>query len=1153
MTYEARTSNKKNDPMRSARLVSLFLATVAAALCLASGSATAIMLHPGPSGEPFGPDGTAATSFAGIQSLGIHSADKRLYVLNKSHIESSEGLFGIDVSTPGAFTPLPGFNPLEVDNGENHRVEVDNSGLATSGNIYVASLNADGHGHTRIFGFTPAASAAAGWPVDVPWGNFAVDSVTGGLWGTTNSITTGVARLSSSGVPLSSVLANNPIGRPERVTVDSNGDIYAQVQSGKIYRFVAPGYGEVIQIGEIQSLGSTVIEVDSRTHDLYVSSGSKIMRYSASGTLLEEFATGLPNIVDFAVAEDSGDVYVATSTKVYYFPGLNFALPTTGGTSGPTETGLTVHGTVRPDGEPLTECSFQYVTEAAFKVSGFSDLSSGGSQPCSLAAASIPSSGETAVSATLTGLGSVDPYRYRLVAANANGLNVGQSAGFSLGKPIVETTGSPLRTAGTALLDARVYSHGLPTTYHFEYGDAGPCDANPCISTTPQPTGASEEVTFVSQQIDGLQPGATYHYRVVADNGHPAGPAVGVDMTVTTRTTDAPLSHGSVAGPPGSDRAWEQVSLPDAGGNPVTYAFAISNDGDRAFYRVAGGTPISNTGTLSTPLFAERTPNGWRSENLGPSRAQLVGAVWPELAGKSDLSDQVVLNASTSQEGSALWRLRPGSPAAKVFEAGSGEPLGLVFVSKDASRVLVLSFRSLDPAHPAPPGTAQIYDVSSGAAQLVSLLPDGFAPECSVQAGEGGSGSVAGGSENWVSQDGSLLFFSGCGGLLYVRDLVSNQTKLIGPGAFVKSTPGSAFFTTNQSLEPADSGGNDVYRYDLATDTSRCVTCVVPGLDANVNPSGLAVSADGSRVYFSSSTALLPGAAKLAIYRVDVASGDLAYVAPTTVGSFVGNARGDDPRGGGALTNDGRTLVFASDSPGLNAVGGQQNGGTLQFYRYDDRDRSLTCLSCPQDGSAPIASVAPALVSTFEGVGANRTALSADGDTFAFATWTALVSADQNSARPGQSRAVGTDIYEWRDGRLLLITDGLTRWPPESNPRVSGITPSGKDVFFTAAARYTPDAPDAYERLYDARIGGGFEFPAPPQPCALEVCQGVPKGAPEEQSPGTADFRGAGNPRPKVHHRTCRKGQRRHGKCVKNAHKKHHHPGSTGKTRGTHR
>jgi hypothetical protein len=75
------------------------------------------------------------------------------------------------------------------------------------------------------------------------------------------------------------------------------------------------------------------------------------------------------------------------------------------------------------------------------------------------------------------------------------------------------------------------------------------------------------------------------------------------------------------------------------------------------------------------------------------------------------------------------------------------------------------------------------------------------------------------------------------------------------------------------------------------------------------------------------------------------------------------------------------------------------------------------------------------------------------------------------------------------------------------------MSPHGQDIYFTASARLTPDAPDAYSRLYDARIGGGFDFPEAKKPCPLEACQGIPEGAPGQMTPATAGYAGPGNVR----------------------------------------
>jgi hypothetical protein len=159
----------------------------------------------------------------------------------------------------------------------------------------------------------------------------------------------------------------------------------------------------------------------------------------------------------------------------------------------------------------------------------------------------------------------------------------------------------------------------------------------------------------------------------------------------------------------------------------------------------------------------------------------------------------------------------------------------------------------------------------------------------------------------------------------------------------------------------------------------------------------------------------------------------------------------------------------------------------------------------------------------------------ADNGIVAFITGHPLVGADQNTPGPGGKITGGYDVYEWRDGRPLLVTDGLTSWPEEEAPLRAGISPSGRDIFFSAPVQYTPDAVDSFRRYYDARIGGGIDFPQPPRPCALEVCQGTPRGAPEEAPAGTAFFSGPGNVKPQ-HKKHKKKHAKKH---KKKQHKKH--------------
>ena len=446
-------------------------------------------------------------------------------------------------------------------------------------------------------------------------------------------------------------------------------------------------------------------------------------------------------------------------------------------------------------------------------------------------------------------------------------------------------------------------------------------------------------------------------------------------MTVTTFDSDAPLSHGHVAGPPGSDRGWEQVVAPDTGGNPAGALAAVSDDGTRVIYGVKGGTPDSETGSFISSLFAERTANGWQTKKIFPSRGEAPESAWLQPGGRSDLSDFVFSNIPLSAfNGEAsTWRLSPDGSPSKVYGAARAMYRGLIFVSDDATRVIAPVIGSHDPSHPSNPSAEQLYDISSGSPHLVSLLPDGNPPGCGVA-----EITAPLPSQHWVSPDGNLIFFpsrkdGACSTSnpqdLYVRDLQAEVTELVssaplsGPDCdadFLKSTPetDSVFFYTQSRLISADAtpsgcGGfgndnGDIYRYDLTEKTLQCVTCVIPGVKAGVTFSVNAVDAitqigvadDGSRVYFNSTRRLLPGAVpSQGTYRVMVAGGELAYVGD--LGGFLGEGRGS------TISHDGAVAVFGSKSAGLNAVNGQSNGGTTQAYRYDDRDRSLVCVSCP--------------------------------------------------------------------------------------------------------------------------------------------------------------------------------------------------------------
>jgi hypothetical protein len=99
-----------------------------------------------------------------------------------------------------------------------------------------------------------------------------------------------------------------------------------------------------------------------------------------------------------------------------------------------TDTSATLTGRLRTD-STLTDCHFEYVTVEAYRETAFTDLSSGGTVPCTPAAATIPTdSSEQNVSGDIALPDPDQATVFRLIATNASGTTEGvrESVGFGL-------------------------------------------------------------------------------------------------------------------------------------------------------------------------------------------------------------------------------------------------------------------------------------------------------------------------------------------------------------------------------------------------------------------------------------------------------------------------------------------------------------------------------------------------------------------------------------------------------------------------------------------------------------------------------------------------------------------------------------------------
>jgi hypothetical protein len=393
---------------------------------------------------------------------------------------------------------------------------------------------------------------------------------------------------------------------------------------------------------------------------------------------------------------------------------------------------------------------------------------------------------------------------------------------------------------------------------------------------------------------------------------------------------------------------------------------------------------------------------------------------------------------------------------------------------------------------------------------------------------------------------------------LYVRENGSTTVDISRPPAGVPdygarfvgaSADGSkVFFVTETQLTPdkttSGPGHADLYEYRLDTGALRRLSVGPPGYD-DADLSGFAresldkstlVSADGSHVYFTALGQLVPGAGKTEQENIADCEGPtdprctanlyvyesgrvsfLATIGPATL-TIEGNLRSTQnvaPLGSqdAAVTPTGSDLVFDSIRS-LTAYGSE---GHDELYRYDAARSTLSCVSCSPTGGPPEGIVYLRDSRPFaRGVEVSEppveqvSGVSTDGSTVFFAATGQRLPAAVNSTNVDHNgaREEVSDVYEWRDGVLSLISSGTSA----SSDRLVGASPNGTDVFFQAYSQFVGQDGDHAPDIYDAHIGGGFASPAASVPCiSLATCRSMFATPPVPLTPASVSVSSPGN------------------------------------------
>jgi hypothetical protein len=1083
-----------------------------------------------------------AGEFDNVTGLAVDESTGDVYAAASIH-DAGDVIRKFDASgTPSAFASSelpPGTTELDGSSSTagafpqgNIHIAVDNSGGATQGNIYVLQPGFSSFHPPGVVAFAPNGEFL--WEEGEELGRtcgIATDTA-GHVWVRVQSGEEGInagkiVEYSAAGTFMSAVF-------PDDLSVMANDCPFAMDSSGSFYLDQTSGINKYGPSGGFETRISPAVvsdlAFDRKTNQILATPPSNtpaiVNVFDQTGTQVDDFGSAdfSSNARNIDVNSATGVVYATDGFNVVNIfapailpvPDLTFGAPT-----GVTQTGATLHGTVNPAGES-SEYHFEYKRK---------DETSWTSTPTQSAGSG---SSAVAVNAVIAGLTYGTVYDVKLIGTNTvNGKSISVVGSFTSTPiaPVVTTMAVAPRAATSATLNAEIDPSGAATTYYFEYGSDTSYGSSAPVGQDAD-GGTLRGPKLQSQEISGLVPGLTYHYRVVATNA--AGTTPGDDLTFTTRTLAETTQQ----------RGIEMVNSPDKGNQAISKQFElarlgrnsleqpISADGNQFLWSIEGGAPNSNTGA-SEPFRSVRGANSWQTTTLAPLADQQYGggsSAYHLIAESPDFTHSLfaVYNGFAAFEETPVVRMDAQGNQETVTTLPPVLNPQVLFSSLEAtddfSHIVLRPFWL--------PGD-HVYDYGSGTPEMLDLMPDGT-PSCGLAKAPVGSnyGDDAFRTYHFIATDDASRVYFGttdesCSGppQVYLRNRDTESTTLIsGPpssGAleaarFIRtSANGSvAIFATATKLSADDANeGTDLYRYTEGAG-NECLTCEVPNGNADVEPDQVLVSNDLSHIYFQSNQQLIAGKGtpgQLHLYGWH--DGVVTFVAD------VGLRKELSQVVSALLSSDGRVLVFKSSRPLTSDAIGACGVGCMELYRYDSADQSLECVSCRHGGftGSGLSGAPVAFLAYF---------MSADGETIEFSTAAPLLSEDVNNT---------LDVYVWDHGVVHLVTDGVTEFPSGVGaPNPFGVSADGRDVFFSVAAPLTGFEHDGVANLYDARINGGFPRPVPPAHCTEDSCQGPLQAAPGLTSPGSSGLQGPGN---------ATEQQR---KARKKAHKKRSHRGKPG-------
>jgi len=699
--------------------------------------------------------------------------------------------------------------------------------------------------------------------------------------------------------------------------------------------------------------------------------------------------------------------------------------------------------------------------------------------------------------------------------------SVWATGALAAGPPQVVSARVETVTATSAVLRGQVNPNGTSTTFRFEYLTEAAYQAN--LASEPAgdgfqgaqrspangagPVGAgSAPVPVVPQQLSSLSPLTSFRYRLVATNSFGTDPG-----GVHSFTTQAGSNVFQLL----DRRGWEMVSPVDKGGGSIAPPETLFGGG--AFQAAADGGSVTYSSAFSfaggqgapavSQYLAGRTASVWSTANI--TTPILSGSYGDEPDGapyrlfSSDLSRGLLSNGERCR-----GEAGGPCPVANPPLPGSGAPAGFrdyYLRGAGPSFKSILTGGALNNT----PRTASEFELDlAGATPDLAHVVLSTCAALSADATElGAGGACATAPQNLYKWSGSAL--------TALNLLPGDST----------TTPGATLAASSGAIS-AD--GSRVY-----WSAAGALYLRDGGATKLVAPAGVfqTASSDGALAFFTAgghlyryevppgiSTDLTPAGGVVGVLGA-AADGSAVYYA-TAAGLFLWQEGtttriADAPltssyppaTGTARVSADGSHVLFLSSVEQL----GYPNDGNAEAYLYGPppggSSPRLACVSCKPTGETADgpASLPGAVANGSTAIYRPRT-LSADGGRVFFNSGDRLSIQDTNG-RP--------DVYEWEaagkgsctvaPGCVQLISGG--RGPDGST--FLDAAADGSSAFLLTDESLVATDPGSTD-VYVAREDGGFPVPRGPFICVGDSCQPLPS-PPDDPAIGTL-VPNSGNP-----------------------------------------